>query len=112
METHVEQLCQQLKEEVELKVVVASEDQHEKTEIINGIPVHRLRTTLNVLGALIWPALPKATRDLDADIIHVHTPHKIPEWLRVAVRKFRGTIVAKALRGYRLLLERHIVRSA
>src|SRR5262249_9201381 len=74
-ETHLEQLCQQLKEEVELKVVVASEDQEDRREIIDGVPVHRLRTVLNVLGAPVCPALPKVIRNFDADIVHVHTPH-------------------------------------
>jgi rhamnosyl/mannosyltransferase len=92
METHVEQLCQQLKEEVELKVVVASEDQEEKTEIINGIPVHRLCTTLNVLGAPICPALPKAIRNFDADIVHVHTPHP-PALLAYLVSGCRSRLV-------------------
>jgi rhamnosyl/mannosyltransferase len=75
METHLEQLCQLLKSEVEVEVVVANHSDGEKKETRDGVLVRRLRTSVTVAGAPVCVQLPSAIREANADIIHIHTPH-------------------------------------
>jgi glycosyltransferase involved in cell wall biosynthesis len=75
METHLEQLCQQLKTKVELEVIVSNHCDGEEYETVNGVTVRRLKASTTIAGAPICLDLPRAIRQAKADIIHVHTPH-------------------------------------
>lgn len=75
METHLETLCTGLHAHIELRVVVANTERHRVDEVIDGIPITRLGTLLNIASAPITPGLARFIRMSDADIVHLHLPH-------------------------------------
>ena len=75
METHLETLCKGLRSSVDLRVVVANSGRSSADDVIDGVPITRLGTLLN-LGAAPWtPGLGRVIRDAKADIVHLHLPH-------------------------------------
>jgi rhamnosyl/mannosyltransferase len=75
METHLEQLCTQLREFSNVRVVVASTDRHSVTEEISGIRVHRVGSPVYVGGAPVSPGMVTAIRRSPAHIVHIHWPN-------------------------------------
>jgi rhamnosyl/mannosyltransferase len=75
MESHLELLCQGLKDFVDLEVVVAQEGRSSETEIVQGVTVQRLGTAVKMAGAPFCPALFRVMKNTRADIIHIHAPH-------------------------------------
>src|SRR5690349_19506656 len=64
METHLEMLCQRLKEFVDLEVIVANgySRRQEVKEHRNGIPITRLRTLIQLRSAPICQGMVSAIR--------------------------------------------------
>ncbi len=75
MESHLETLCQGLKEHVTLQVVVASGTFQRIVENANGVAVDRLSTRLTVAGTPLCGGLVKSIKQANADIVHIHLPH-------------------------------------
>lgn len=75
MESHLETLCQGLKDHVTLQVVVASGRAQRVVENVNGVSVDRLSTPLTVVGTPLCRGLVEAIKRADADIVHIHLPH-------------------------------------
>jgi glycosyltransferase involved in cell wall biosynthesis len=92
METHLQTLCERLRESVDLAVVVASPDRRTTREIVEGVSVTRVGTLLRLRGTSLSPALVRAIRDADADIVHVHHPNPAAVLAFLAART-RGRLV-------------------
>lgn len=75
MEAHVETLCQNLKDRVDVDVIVANSGSETEVELVDEIPVTRLRTTMRVAATSITPELVRKLKTTDADIVHVHVPN-------------------------------------
>lgn len=75
METHLQALCQELKPLIEAHVLVASDEKITKEELIDGIPVTRLGTPLNLQAAPVCPQMIRKIRESKADVIHIHWPN-------------------------------------
>ena len=77
METTLEQLCQGLKDVVDLQVLVANEGPDEVEETVDGVAVRRLGTALKIASSPICPQLSRAMRQAHADVVHIHLPNPV-----------------------------------
>lgn len=77
METHLADLCQHLKGQVELDVVVSSKGRETTVDQIDGVRVTRLGAAAHLLSSPINPELVTRLRRSKADIVHLHWPHPL-----------------------------------
>lgn len=77
METHLADLCQELKSSVDLEVLVAHDENRTITETVDGVEVVRLATPVSLLANPINPELVGRIRRSQADIVHLHWPNPI-----------------------------------
>lgn len=75
METHLQALCAQLKQSINVEVVVANDERETIDEVIDGVAVARLGTLMNFAAAPICPQMVRRVRDSRADIVHIHWPN-------------------------------------
>lgn len=75
METHVQTLCEELRRDVDVQVLVASDDRRTVRETINGVPVTRIGTKAMVASASVNPGMARAIREARADVVHFHHPN-------------------------------------
>lgn len=75
METHLQALCERMRERVDVKVVVANAARQTSKEVSDGVEVTRLATMFNFAAAPICPALPAEIHKTPADIVHIHVPN-------------------------------------
>lgn len=74
IETHVQALCVSLRDSMDVRVLVASDDRIAE-EVLDGVSVSRLANFLSGRSIPVCPALIGRIRDSDADIIHLHLPN-------------------------------------
>ena len=77
MENHLHVLCNELRDAVDLSVLVASKTRQVSKETVDGIPVTRLSTLMDFFGAPICPTMVQALRSSDAEILHIHWPNPL-----------------------------------
>lgn len=77
METHLADLCNQLKDRVELEVLVAQTGKTTCTDVVDGVEVTRLGTPLHVLANPVNPELASRIRQSTADVVHLHWPNPL-----------------------------------
>ncbi len=62
MENHLHVLCNELRDAVDLSVVVSSKTRRITKETVDGIPVTRLSTLVDFFGAPVCPSMVQALR--------------------------------------------------
>jgi rhamnosyl/mannosyltransferase len=75
METHLEQLSTQLRQFMDVRVLVSNNDSRSITERRNGVLVHRAGTLARFANTSISPGLVAAIRQSPAEIVHIHWPN-------------------------------------
>ena len=75
METHLQALCGELKQAVDVEVIVAGDGRESIVENIDGVKVARLGNLLNFAAAPVCPQMVKRIRESSADIVHLHWPN-------------------------------------
>jgi len=75
IETHLQNLCGELRKSVDLRVLVASDDRRTAEDVVNGVSVTRVGTRLTLASTPFCPGLVAKIRRSDADIIHCHLPN-------------------------------------
>jgi len=75
MESHVQTLCERLRQEVDVEVVVSNTDATTVREICDGIPVARIARLAQINSTSVNPAMVAEIRRSDADLIHLHWPN-------------------------------------
>jgi glycosyltransferase involved in cell wall biosynthesis len=92
IETHLQDLCSELRRFVDLRVVVASNDRSASDELLDGVQVSRLATPLTIASAPLCPSLVARIRDCKSDIIHLHLPNPMAV-LAYLASGYRGRLV-------------------
>jgi glycosyltransferase involved in cell wall biosynthesis len=75
METHLQALCTGLRNHVDLRVVVSSDNRHSVEETIDSVPVTRLGTTLKAFSTAVSLGMAEYIRSSRADLVHIHLPN-------------------------------------
>jgi glycosyltransferase involved in cell wall biosynthesis len=92
METHLQTLCGGLRNHVDLRIVVSSDDRSSVEEVIDSVPVTRLATMLNVFSTAISPGMAAQIRNSRADLVHIHLPNPTAV-LAYLMSGYRGCLV-------------------
>jgi glycosyltransferase involved in cell wall biosynthesis len=75
MESHLENLCNELHRLVDLEVIVANTAWRTSNEIVDGVKVTRVGKIFDLQSAPICPDLVRAIRRSKSDLIHIHWPN-------------------------------------
>ena len=75
METHLEALCSELKDSVDLDVIVANDENRTDHDSIRGVNVMRAATLFDFAAAPICPAMVNKIRRSASDVVHIHLPN-------------------------------------
>lgn len=92
MESHVRDLCVQLQQHVDVKVLVASGHRASSEEVLDGVEVSRVSTALTLASAPICPGLIARVKSSDADLVHLHWPNPQAA-LAILLSGYRGPLV-------------------
>lgn len=92
IETHLQNLCNELKDLVDLQVLVSNAGPQTVTEDVEGVSVTRVGTRASLSAAPISPGLVSRIRNADADIVHLHHPNPVA-FLAYLMSGHRGKLV-------------------
>lgn len=92
IETHLQNLCNELNDLVDVQVLVSNSGPHTVTEVVDGVSVTRVGTKASLSSAPISPGLVSRIRAAGADIVHLHHPNPVA-FLAYLVSGHRGKLV-------------------
>jgi glycosyltransferase involved in cell wall biosynthesis len=75
IENHLYLLCNELKSQAELEVVVCNTRARTESDMYEGVSVTRCCELLNVASTSLCPSMPLALSRRQYDILHFHFPH-------------------------------------
>lgn len=75
IETHLQALCGELRKQVDVRVIVASDDRSEVEESIQGVAVNRVPTRLVLASTPLCPGMIRRIRGDKSQIVHLHFPN-------------------------------------
>jgi rhamnosyl/mannosyltransferase len=116
IENHLYLLCNELKRDVELDVVVCNSERANTIELVGGIPVTRCYELAKVASTSICPTMPLEVSRRQYDVVHFHFPHPmgVVSYL-LALRAHRHAVVvtyhsdvvrqARLLKAYRPFMD-------
>lgn len=90
IESHLRQLCGEIRSQVDLDVVVCNSERRDVDEIIDGVRVHRCAEMAKVASTSLCPTMPLALSRRDYDIVHVHFPNPMGVMSYLASKKPRN----------------------
>ena len=93
MESHLGLLCRELHRSVEIRVVVSSASPKRRSDVVDGIDVTRLGTSLTVASASLSLGMRRFIAESDADVVHVHLPNPTAVLAYLASGR-RGRLIA------------------
>jgi glycosyltransferase involved in cell wall biosynthesis len=75
IETHLQALCGELHKSLDLRVIVASDDDSTSDEVIDGVRVWRAPTPMTLASTPLCPKMIGMIRASGAQIVHIHLPN-------------------------------------
>ncbi len=75
MESHLQALCGQLREHVDVEVLVSSDGRKTTEEVLDSVKVTRVGTLFDFAAAPVCPEAVRRIRESRADLVHIHWPH-------------------------------------
>jgi rhamnosyl/mannosyltransferase len=79
METYLKSLCDELRREVDVEVIVSNTAPRTVRELVDGVPVTRVASHGRLRSTSIAPGLLLALARAHADVVHLHTPNPTAE---------------------------------
>jgi glycosyltransferase involved in cell wall biosynthesis len=93
MESHLEALCAELKDQIDLEVIVAASNSSRTTEeLIDGVKVAHLGRLFTLRSAPMCPTMVRRIHASKADLVHIHWPNP-PALLAYLASGQRGRLV-------------------
>jgi rhamnosyl/mannosyltransferase len=122
IENHLYLLCNELKQHVDVDVVVCNSEPATTAEIVDGIPVTRCYEVAKVASTSFCPTMPFEVSRRTYDVVHLHFPHPmgVMSYL-LALRTHRHAVVVtyhsdvvrqvRLLKAYRPFMDRILQRA-
>jgi glycosyltransferase involved in cell wall biosynthesis len=122
IENHLYLLCNELKHDIDLDVIVCNTRRASTTDSVDGVKVRRCFELAKLASASICPTMPLELSRRDYDIVHFHFPHPMGVMsYQLARRPNRHAVVVtyhsdivrqvKLLKAYRPFMDRLLARA-
>src|SRR5947209_4627824 len=69
-----QEICERLHARGEQVEVLCADEPRHSPQVVNGVPVHRVRYLFKIANTNVTPGLPVALWRTDFDVVHTHLP--------------------------------------